>query len=95
MDHLTARVVKLRRLLRDRGYHAYIKGNGSYAMSPAQSPMAVAATEVLRLKITDPVVEMLAFFEQSGKNVNFVPAPDGHDPLEQTVIHARRSSGLH
>ena len=40
----------------------------------------------------DLVAEMTAFYEQWAEDVNLVPVPDGYNPLEQTVINAKRGS---
>lgn len=38
---------------------------------------------------------MKTFFEGWSEQVNLVPVPEGYNPLEQTVINAKRNAGNH
>ncbi|WP_051927372.1 sulfatase-like hydrolase/transferase [Ruegeria halocynthiae] len=47
----------------------------------------------LASEMPERVAEMRAFYESYAKDVNLVPVPDGYNPLEQTVINAKRGNG--
>lgn len=43
-------------------------------------------------EMPDRVVQMQAFYESYAEKVNLVPVPEGYNPLEQTVINAKRGT---
>ncbi|WP_281972418.1 arylsulfatase [Ruegeria faecimaris] len=45
-------------------------------------------------QMPERVAAMQAYFEDYAKRVNLVPVPEGYNPLEQTVVNAKRS-GAH
>ncbi len=66
------------------------KGTGEWELYDIESD----PSELTNLAADRPdlVAEMTAFYEQWAKEVNLVPVPEGYNPLEQTVINAKRGS---
>lgn len=69
------------------------KGSGAwelYDIEADPSELTDLADEMPEL-----LASMSAFYAQYAKDVNLVPVPEGYNPLEQTVINAKRNADAH
>lgn len=69
------------------------KGDGSWELFDIEADPSELNN--LAADMPEMVEEMTAFYEQWAKDVNLVPVPEGYNPLEQTVINAKRNAGKH
>ena len=68
------------------------KGNGDWELYD----IVADPSELTNLadQMPDLVEELKAFYASYSEEVNLVPVPEGYNPLEQTVINAKRG-GAH
>lgn len=69
------------------------KGDGSWELFDIEADPSELTN--LADEMPELVEEMTAFFDDWSASVNLVPVPEGYNPLEQTVINAKRNAGQH
>ncbi|WP_164657897.1 sulfatase-like hydrolase/transferase [Tropicibacter sp. Alg240-R139] len=67
------------------------KGTGEWELYDIETDLS--ELHDLAGEMPDRVAEMRSFFDAYAKEVNLVPVPEGYNPLEQTVINAKRNAG--
>lgn len=69
------------------------KGDGAWELFDIKADPSELTN--LAADMPELVEEMKAFFAEWSEQVNLVPVPEGYNPLEQTVINAKRNAGNH